>query len=143
MPGSWANNYGTDQEKRFIKYLHDHADSLKERYNDFYLLRNEKTVKLFNFKNGEGFEPDFSLFLRKKDEDTGSIFQVFIEPKGKHIIPNDEWKETFLEEIEGRGRFEPLFQGNEYRIYGLPFFNEEGQTLTKFNEAFQRFVADE
>ena len=133
---AYDDNFGTDQEKRFILFLNYQAESLRERYEDFYLLRNEKAVKLFSFKNGKGFEPDFILFLRKKDTEIGSILQIFIEPKGKHLTPRDEWKETFLEEIQWRDRAKTLFQGEEYHVYGLPFFHEEGENYFKFKEAF-------
>ena len=137
---AYDDNYGTDQEKHFIRYLSGQADLLRKRYDDFYLLRNEKAVKLFSFKNGQGFEPDFILFLRKKGVEIGNILQLFIEPKGKHLAPHDAWKETFLTEIQWRDKIETIFQGSEYRVYGLPFFNEEGQEHTKFEEAFQQLL---
>ena len=137
---AYDDNYGTDQEKHFIRYLSGQADLLRKRYDDFYLLRNEKAVKLFSFKNGQGFEPDFILFLRKKGVEIGNILQLFIEPKGKHLAPHDAWKETFLTEIQWRDKIETIFQGSEYRVYGLPFFNEEGQEHIKFKEAFQQLL---
>lgn len=138
----YDDNYGTDQEKQFIRYLSDQVESLRKRYDDFYLLRNEKAVKLFSFKNGQGFEPDFILFLRKKGAEIGNILQLFIEPKGKHLSSIDAWKEIFLEEIQWRDKIETIFQGNEYCVYGLPFFNEEGQSHAKFKEAFQQLLDD-
>ena len=137
---AYDNNYGTDQEKQFIRYLSDQADSLRERYDDFYLLRNEKAVKIFSFKNGDGFEPDFILLLRKKGVEIGSILQLFIEPKGKHIAEYDAWKETFLTEIQWTDKIQTIFQGDEYSVYGLPFFNAEGQSNTKFRDAFQQLL---
>ncbi len=137
---AYDNNYGTDQEKLFIRYLHDKAESLREQYDEFYLLRNEKAVKLFCFKTGQGFEPDFILFLRKRDEEIGSILQLFIEPKGKHLASTDEWKESFLRKIQRGYELKIIFEGDEYGIYGLPFFNEEPQTRDKFEEAFQKLL---
>ncbi len=137
---AYDNNYGTDQEKLFIRYLNDKADSLRKQYDEFYLLRNEKAVKLFCFKTGQGFEPDFILFLRKREEEIGSILQLFIEPKGKHLASTDEWKESFLRKIQRGYELKTIFEGDEYGVYGLPFFNEEAQTRGKFEEAFQKLL---
>ena len=160
----YDDSYGTDQEKHFIKYMHDQAERLRNRYDDFYLLRNEKAVKLFAFENGQAFEPDFVLFLRKKGATVNTIFQLFIEPKGDHLIQTDSWKEAFLKDIEGHGRIEIIFQGRDYSVFGLPFFNETaqcnndfkgysrvptevslgeiGQNNTGFKTSFARFLGD-
>lgn len=137
---AYDDSYGTDQEKYFIKYLNDHAARLREQYDDFHLLRNEKAVKLFAFTDGQAFEPDFVLFLRKKGEDTSTILQLFVEPKGDHLKQADSWKESFLKDIEEQGRIQIAFQGRDYAVYGLPFFNEQGQTNERFNMAFESFL---
>ncbi len=97
-------------------------------------------MKLFAFADGQAFGPDFVLFLRKKGEDTTSILQLFVEPKGDHLKQADSWKEAFLRDIEGQGRIETVFQGRDYAVYGLPFFNEEGQTNADFKAAFEPFL---
>ena len=140
---AYDDSYGTDQEKHFIKYLNDQADRLHERYDDFYLLRNEKAVKLYAFENGQAFEPDFVLFLRKKGEETSTILQLFIEPKGDHLKLTDSWKERFLKDIEEQGRIETVFQGRDYAVYGLPFFNETGQGNLDFKAAFEPFLEEQ
>ncbi|WP_173935081.1 DEAD/DEAH box helicase family protein [Chelativorans sp. Marseille-P2723] len=137
---AYDDSYGTDQEKHFIKYLNDQADRLQERYDDFHLLRNEKAVKLFAFADGQAFEPDFVLFLRKKGEETSTILQLFVEPKGDHLKQADSWKEAFLTDIEGQGRIEIIFQGRDYSVYGLPFFNDQGQSNADFKAGFERFL---
>ena len=137
---AYGDSYGTDQEKHFIKYLNDQADRLHERYEEFFLLRNEKAIKLFAFDNGQAFEPDYVLFLRRKDSDDSAVLQLFIEPKGQQLKQLDIWKETFLKEIRRNAKLETVFQGRDYSVYGLPFFNESGQENTDFKEAFQEFV---
>lgn len=137
---AYDDSYGTDQEKHFIKYLNDQADRLWERFDDFYLLRNEKAVKLFAFADGQAFEPDFVLFLRKKGEDTSTILQLFVEPKGDHLKKADSWKEEFLKDIAAQHRIETIFQGRDYAVYGLPFFNEQGQTNVDFKAAFENGI---
>ncbi len=136
----YDDSFGTDQEKHFIKYLNDHADRLKTRFAEFYLIRNEKAVKLYSFKDGQALEPDFLLFLREQDDDESKIIQLFIEPKGDHLMQLDRWKEDFLKQINPDGRIETLFQGKDYAVYGLPFFNEEGQANADFKGSFERFL---
>ena len=133
---AYDDSYGTDQEKHFIKYMHDQEGRLRDLYEDFYLLRNEKAVKLFDFVNGSAFEPDFVLFLRKKGHEASTILQLFIEPKGNQLRPQDDWKQNFLEQVKATARLETVFQGREYTVFGLPFFNEVGETNADFKAAF-------
>ena len=139
---AYDDSYGTDQEKQFIKYLNDQADRLYDLYDEFFLLRNEKAVKLFAFDNGQAFEPDFVMFLRRKGADVSTILQLFVEPKGHHLKQIDGWKETFLMKIRKTGRIETVVQGRDYAVFGLPFFNEAGQENTDFKAAFQQFLDD-
>jgi len=137
---AYDDSYGTDQEKHFIKYLNDQAEQLQERYDEFHLLRNEKAVKLYAFENGQAFEPDFVLFLRKKGQEQSTTLQLFIEPKGDFLEPKDRWKEDFLKAIAGESRIETIFQNHDYAVYGLPFFNEGGETNSEFKKAFEPFL---
>lgn len=144
LPGKdwyvYDDSYGTDQEKHFIKFMNDQAERLKDRYDDFFLLRNEKAFKLYDFDTGQAFEPDFVLFLRKKDQEKYTIFQLFVEPKGEHLRQLDNWKEIFLKNIGTQSRIETVFQGREYAVYGLPFFNETGQINSDFRDAFEPYL---
>lgn len=137
---AYDDSYGTDQEKHFIKFINDQSDRLRDRYDDFHLLRNEKAVKIFAFEDGQAFEPDFVLFLRKRGHTATTILQLFVEPKGEHLRQTDSWKEAFLEDIKAEGRIETVFQGREYVVYGLPFFNEDGQSNADFRAAFEPFT---
>ncbi|WP_422033529.1 DEAD/DEAH box helicase family protein [Roseovarius sp.] len=134
---AYDDSYGTDQEKHFIKFMHDQEARLREIYDDFYLLRNEKAVKIFDFKTGRAFEPDFVLLLRRKGADASTILQLFVEPKGAHLRPQDDWKQDFLSEIKNHARLETIFQGRDYGVLGLPFYNEDGQTKADFKLAFE------
>ncbi|ASP30487.1 type III deoxyribonuclease [Qipengyuania flava] len=137
---AYDDSYGTDQEKHFIKYMHDQEARLRGVYDDFYLLRNEKAVKLYDFDTGHAFEPDFVLFLRKKGEKASTILQLFIEPKGDQLRPQDDWKQDFLGKVKAEARIEMVFQGRDYAVLGLPFFNEAGQTNKGFKAAFESEV---
>jgi type III restriction enzyme len=136
----YDDSYGTDQEKHFIKFLNDHAERLRELYDDFHLLRNEKAVKLFAFENGQAFEPDFLLFLRQADSGAEEIMQLFIEPKGVHLAGHDKWKEDFLTQLNSKAKIHILFQGRDYRILGLPFFNDVEPWINNFKECFDSTV---
>ncbi len=137
---AYDDSYGTDQEKHFIKYLHDHSERLRELYDDFHLLRNEKAVKLFAFENGQAFEPDFLLFLRRAVDGEETIMQLFVEPKGVHLASQDKWKEDFLKQLENDAKMLVVFQGSGYKILGLPFFNESAPWINDFRECFNSTV---
>lgn len=139
---AYDDNYGTDQEKHFIKFIHDQESRLRRIYDDFYLLRNDKAVKLYDFDTGRAFEPDFVLFLRKKGEKASTILQLFIEPKGDQLRPQDDWKQHFLKQVKAKAEFETLLQGRKYTVIGFPFFNETGQTNDDFKAAFETEALD-
>lgn len=40
-------------------------------------------------------------------------------------------------QVEAKARLETVFQGRDYVVLGLPFFNETGQTKTDFKAAFE------
>ncbi|MGC9420304.1 MAG: hypothetical protein ACP5EN_15185 [Rhodovulum sp.] len=63
--------------------------------------------------------------------------QLFIEPKGEKWYKDDKWKQDFLEQVKDKARLETVFQGRDYTVLGLPFFNETGQTNTDFKAAFE------
>lgn len=137
---AYDESYGTDQEKHFIKYMHDQEARLLDVYDEFYLLRNEKAVKLFDFETGRAFEPDFVLFLRKNGQNNSAVWQLFIEPKGAHLRPQDDWKQDFLEQVRAKAKLETIFQGRDYAVLGLPVFNEEGEANTDFKAAFEQLI---
>ena len=136
----YDDSYGTDQEKYFINFLNEHEHELRKGYDDFYVLRNEKAVKLFGFENGQGFEPDFVLFLCRTTEETVTVHQLFIEPKGEHLMERDAWKESFLTDIENQGKLITRLLDQKYFVYGLPFFNVVEDSYRGFEKAFERFL---
>lgn len=133
----FEDSYGTDQEKYLIRFMHDHRDQLRDRFEEFYLVRNEKMVTIYTFAEGRAFEPDFILFLRKVNDDEVNTIQVFVEPKGRHLIAEDRWKEDFLDEIARDHKLATLFVGKAYTIRGLPFFNDAATHATRFATEFE------
>jgi len=136
----YDENYGTSEEKYFVQFVRHAMDELKKKYTDIYLLRNEHVFKIYRFSDGKAVEPDFVLFLTGKGTKKALSFQLFIEPKGQHLLKTDQWKEEFLKEIESHFKIVDLFESDKYRLVGLPFYNE---LLKKqeFSEAFEQFVA--
>ncbi len=121
---AYNENYGSSEEKFLVKYFHDNIDDLRERFKNIYLLRNERFFKLYRFSDSKVTEPDFVLYMTDKNSDEEIIYQLFIEPKGNHLLYNDKWKEQFLQEIEKEAIIE-LYESQQYRLTGMPFYNKE------------------
>ena len=120
-----TDNFGTSEEKAFVKYFSEHYDDLKKCYSKIYLVRNERQFKVYSFKDGNRFEPDFVLLMQKKDDDKIEQWQIFIEPKGKHLIEYDSWKQDFLLELKDKAEAVSFSDDKEYKIWGFHFFNQE------------------
>lgn len=120
----YNENYGSSEEKFLVKYFEGQMQYLNEKYQDIYLLRNERFFKLYRFSDGRATEPDFVLFLTDKFSDDEVIYQLFIEPKGDMLLMNDKWKEDFLMDIQGKAVIE-LYESREYKLIGMPFYNKE------------------
>jgi|AntDeeMinimDraft_5_1070356.scaffolds.fasta_scaffold03309_2 type III restriction enzyme len=121
----YNENYGTDQEKYFIKFLNNMIEDLSKNYNKVYLIRNERLFQIYDFDQGRPFEPDFVLYLKKKESGKILHYQLFVEPKGDYLIEHEEWKENFLEEIKEKYKIEIFAENNKFKIIGLPFYNKE------------------
>lgn len=134
---TFTDNFGTSEEKAFVAYFRDHVDELKETYNKIYLMRNERQMHIYSFDGGERFEPDYVLFLQKNNEDGYEQIQVFIEPKGTHLLEKDKWKEDFLLQLkENAVAVKTYVDDNNYHIWGLHFFNRE-QRIAEFSTDFE------
>lgn len=137
---AYTDNFGTSEEKAFVQYFSDRIENLKKTYDKIYLLRNERQCHIYSFDEGRRFEPDYVLFLQKKNCPLEQL-QIFIEPKGDNLLEHDEWKEKFLLQLKEKA-VKPtiLTDGKEFRIWGFHFFNQEingdfdtdFQGLTKF-----------
>ena len=113
-------NYGTSEEKKFVELFRRRFEGLKEKFTNIYLIRNEREIKIID-KLGRAFEPDFVLFCKQK-KGKELTYQVFIEPKGAHLIANDKWKEEFLKQIREEDKTIKIDTDN-YVITGVPFYN--------------------
>jgi len=104
-----------------------------------YLIRNERLFKIFRFKDGAALEPDFVLFMRKQNSRKAVLYQLFIEPKGEHLASGEQWKENFLLEIGKEYKLETVFKNKDFKLHGLPFYNEGGKKQ-EFEDAFAKIV---
>lgn len=123
---AFTDNYGTSEEKAFVSYFRDYVDKLKVIYSKVYLMRNERHMHLYSFDGGERFEPDYVLFLQRDNADGFEQMQVFIEPKGTHLVESDKWKEDFLLQLkENAIPVKTFIDDNNYHIWGFHFFNRD------------------
>ena len=145
---AYDDNFGTSEEKLLVRSIKNLMTTLEKQWSDIYLLRNEKGVRIFNFSDGQAFEPDFLLFAN--DKKMGNIsWQIFIEPKGSQFLDSNNtfknskegWKEAFLNEITERSESKVLIDDDKYRIIGLPFFNEKN-TKSEFVSALKNVLPD-
>ncbi len=113
-------NYGTSEEKKFVELFAKRFESLNQKFENIYLIRNERELKIYD-KIGRAFEPDFILFCKQKESDQ-LTYQVFIEPKGNHLISHDKWKEDFLKEIQHSKKTIKI-ETDTYLITAVPFYN--------------------
>ena len=143
----YENGVLTSEEKSFVKWFADNMMTKKQsgkteleekNWSDIFLARNEKAVKLYSWFShnlGDGFEPDFVLFMKKDEIE----YVFYIEPKGDHLLEKDKWKEEFLLEIESVvfTQQTKICDNKNWRLIGLPFYNEntrKQQFIAKFIE---------
>ncbi len=125
-------NYGTSEEKNFVKMFAKRFVKLENNFENIYLIRNERELKIFD-KSGRAFEPDFVLFCKQKSGDE-LTYQVFIEPKGNYLKAHDKWKEDFLKEIREDKKILEI-ESDKYLITGVPFYNNDNEN--EFKESLE------
>ena len=137
--------YGTDEEQKFISFIDGFIEKLRQRYSDIALLRNEKFFQVFEFDEGRPFEPDFIMFLKKRNK-VISIYQIFIEPKGDQFKDSqgrfkgskEGWKQNFLLELENKAKTDLKLENKYFKLIGLPFYNEK--LKKEFEEALENKI---
>ena len=135
----YNDNYGTTEEKKFVKYFKNEIKpKLDEKNFEYYVIRNERfsELALYSFDKGERFEPDYLLFIKNKNDDRSEEYQIYAEPKGEQLLLVDKWKEDFLIKIEEKQKT----MKNNHKIIGLPFFNGKGTKLKEFSEVINKFL---
>lgn len=135
---AFEDNFGTSEEKAFVAYFKSYVPQLKAKYDKVYLLRNERQLHIYSFDNGERFEPDYLIFLHSPKNEGYEQLQIFVEPKGTHLIETDKWKEEFLLDMEGNAiPRKTLVDDNSYKIWGFHFFNQD-ERMIEFDNDMKR-----
>jgi len=94
---AYSENYGTSEEKKFVRYLASQIEDLQNTYTgaEIYLIRNELDYWLYSINDGRRFSPDYILIINDV-VNKRLYYQVIIEPKGGHLLEQDAWKEEAL-----------------------------------------------
>ncbi|MCG1254052.1 DEAD/DEAH box helicase family protein [Staphylococcus epidermidis] len=117
-------------ERDLIDLINNMMEDLQKKYDEVYLIRNERKIKFREIDGVKGFMPDFLLYLK----DDNYTYQVFVEPKGKHLLLNDEWKEQFMLSINKREDIEVLAENDNVRLVGLCFYSDDALKRQEFKE---------
>lgn len=137
----FQDNYGTSEEKLFLKYFKTSIEpKLQSKGLEYYVVRNERIADLaiYSFEDGKRFEPDFLLFIRKTEEKGSFTYQIYVEPKGSHLLEKESWKEDFSLQIEENYTTGEILPEN-YKVLGLPFFNKENE-IKEFEKAIDILI---
>ncbi|MFD1926458.1 DEAD/DEAH box helicase family protein [Sporosarcina siberiensis] len=126
-------------ESNMIDFINDYMEQLQQKYEEVYLIRNERKVKIVEIGSTRGFMPDFLLYLK----DTECTYQVFLEPKGEHLHTQDKWKEDFLMSLSTNPDIEVLSENEEIRLLGIRFYSGDKEYKQKFKEDFREKLLDE
>ena len=154
----YESHGGTSEEKHFSEFILKVSDELKSKYKVVKLIRNAQAFKIYSFdkaRDAAGFEPDFVLLLKDKNDCT---HQIFCEPKGdwakdeKEGFENspEKWKNEFLADItkftnentlvlkDINEKALKLYENSCYKIWGLPFYNYAKES--EFKEKFEELI---
>ncbi len=102
---AYDENYGTSEEKKFVKFMQSKVESLRNKYTscEVFLVRNELDYWMYGLSNGKRFSPDYLMFINdtlwKK-----IYYQCVFEVKWSHLEEKDEWKEKALKEIKDNSK---------------------------------------
>ena len=86
-------------------------------------------LKIYSFTSEDAYQPDYVLFLKKKNGTKTDYIQIFIEPKGEHLRSTDKWKEDAMKQIRENADIRFSTQNNNFNIWGMPFFTESKRYL--------------
>ncbi|MCY4576945.1 MAG: DEAD/DEAH box helicase family protein [Candidatus Kaiserbacteria bacterium] len=154
---AYNENYGTSEEKRFVKYIDSQIEQLFEKFTgaEIFLLRNELDYWIYG-EGGKRFSPDYLLFINDA-KGKKFYYQCIFEPKGSHLLEKDRWKEKTLEELEKMTKVSFDIKDGDKKAYakylgevkkmgytiiknmGFAFYNSENaEQSLKFKGQFQK-----
>lgn len=111
-------------ERGLIELIQGYIEELQNKYKDVYLIRSDERntkLKLHEFvgdvSHYADFLPDFVLYLANELY----IYQVYIEPKGDHLLNKDQWKEDLLTSISPEN-VDVIGENDQLKLYGVKFY---------------------
>lgn len=123
-------------ESDLIDLINNMIEDLQKKYDEVYLIRNERKIKFREINGVRGFMPDFLLYLK----DNHYTYQVFVEPKGQHLLLNDEWKEQFMLSLNKSENIEVLAENKNVRLIGLSFYSDDLSKRQEFKNKFNSLL---
>ncbi|MGZ9850329.1 DEAD/DEAH box helicase family protein [Macrococcus psychrotolerans] len=128
---------GNSLELDMIEFINTYIEDLKKKYNEVYLIRNERKIKIVEINGIRGFMPDFLLYIKNSD----FTYQVFIEPKGEYLIEKDKWKQDFLLSLSQREDIKVLAENEEVKLIGLKFYSDSNLLKEEFrNDLIEKLL---
>lgn len=120
-------------ESDMLDFINNYIEELEERYNDVYLIRNERKIKVVEIGGTRGFMPDFLLYLKNEN----CTYQVFLEPKGANLLEQDIWKQEFLLSLSNNPNIEVLSENEKVRLLGIKFYSNDSELKAAFRKDFK------
>ena len=154
---AYSENYGTSEEKHFVRFIDSQIDALKQQYPtaEIYLIRNELDYYLFSPKDGRRFSPDYMMIINDV-QNKQMYYQCLFEPKGHHLMAHDDWKEQVLIHLDEDSQISFCANaGSDYQNYqryldqirardyqqikclGFKFYNSQSDKLAEFGAEFE------
>ncbi|WP_206338648.1 hypothetical protein [Formicincola oecophyllae] len=132
------DNYGTLEEKRFVKYIQNHITKLQSRFKgcEIFLLRNELEYFVYSLKDGRRFAPDYLLFINDR-VNRQFYFQCLLEAKGEHLWEHDSWKQEALLNITHNAEVDLTAPPGGVEVHGKSFVASADFLLTVRAEHYE------
>ena len=156
---AYNENYGTSEEKKFVKFIHSQVDGLFKKFKDaeIFLIRNELDYWIYGTKNGRRFSPDYLLLINDW-QNKSFYYQCIFEVKGAHLLDKDKWKEDALRELSGNTKISfDSMKDDKYKKYlsqikkcgykkienmGFAFYcSEDKKQDFEFKSDFEKLIA--
>ena len=136
-------SWDSELEKDFLDFIEQNKDKIDAKFAEWIIMRNEgfEEFKLYDNRMGDtygnGFEPDFILFGKPKDNANLDYLsaEIILESKGDGFVLKDKWKEELiLKELNNKvfNTYKSPTETANINIYALPFF------ISKSDENFKK-----
>lgn len=134
-------------EHSLVDHFEYYTKVLKQKgFENIWLLRNDEhhnKLTLVDTKLNGNFMPDFILYFEKKTTHGVDHYQMFLEPKGEHLMEHDKWKENLLLQFRDDEEMHELFknfQDNGMKISGTKFFSpNSSESLNQLEDDLSKF----